>query len=108
MKYNFYPILIDGVPHNVVVRSQRILFDAADTYRAIPNTIAISFENQGAQSVVLDGVFTIAPGSAPYNLGGDPFVRRDDEIAITFTGAGATLCIVTQDLVLKIVPLEII
>ena len=105
VKYNYYPVLIDGQPYNVEVRSQRVQFTAAGTFRAIPNTIALSFSNQGQQTLTIDEVFVIAPNGADYNLGGDLFGRRSDEVALAFTGAGTTICIVTQDIFIRVVPL---
>ncbi len=105
-KFNYYPVLIDGQPFNVEVRSERVQFLAAGSFRAIPETIAISFANLGGQSVILDGVFTILPNAADYNLGGDLFGRRSDEIDITFTGAGTTICIVTQDIFVRFVEID--
>lgn len=106
MDVNIYPVLINGKPWNVEVRSQRTAFDANGTFIAIPNTIALSFENQGATVVTLDGVFVMAVGSPAYNLGGDLYARRSDEITIAFTGAGVNSCIVTQDVFIRFVSIE--
>lgn len=104
-RIEYYPILINGVAYNVTVRSQRTQFTADGTFRAIPNTIALSFENQGVTNVTLDRVFLMTPGSPAYNLGGDLFGRRDDEIDFAFAGGAGTL-IVTQDIFVRLVKLE--
>lgn len=107
-KYEFYPVLIKGVPYNMVVRSVRSVFTADGSFTTLPSTVALSFENQGTQDILLDGVFELDAGAAPYNLGGDLYGRRDDLIKFAFVGVGVPKLVITQDVVKGMAPLEFI
>jgi len=109
--YEFYPVLIDGIPHNLVIRSVRSLFIVDGSFQALPSTIAISIENQGGvggAGVVIDDVFELASGSPAYNLGGSLYSRRNDLIRFTFTAPGTQRLIFTQDVATGLTPLEFI
>lgn len=107
-QYQFYPILINGEPYNVVVRSERQAFDSNDAYRTIPSTIAFSIDNQGTTILTIDNTVVINPGDPPYNIGGDLFARRDDEVKLTFSGVGTNNAVVTQDLAIRLAKLEFV
>lgn len=110
-KYNFYSVLIDGKPYNLVIRSVRSLFVVDGSFQAVPSTVAISIENQGGvggAGVVIDDVFELASGSPAYNLGGSLYSRRIDLIRFTFTAPGTQRLLITQDVASGLTPLEFI
>ncbi len=109
-KFDFYPVLIDGVPYNLVVRSSFIVFVANDVFEALPNTVAIAVENEGtaASLVTVNRAKRLAVGTPPLILGGDSFMRRDDRLDIRFTGVGTNRCVITFDIVKGLVPLEFV
>lgn len=109
-KFEVYPVLINGVPYNLVVRSSFTVFTANGIFTTIPNTVTISIANQGtlASVVTVNGAFNIAVGTPDLILGGDAYMRRDDRFNITFAGAGVNRCVITMDVVKGIVPLEFI
>lgn len=106
--FNYYPILIDKEPYNLVVRSSFILFVEDGIFEALPNTIAFSIENQGTVNslITIGNIFEIEVGGPALNFGGDIFMRRDDRLAIAFTGAGVDRGVITMDVVKGLVPLE--
>lgn len=109
-RFDYYPVLIEGVPHNLVVRSSFVVFTADDIFQALPNTVAIAIENQGtlASVITVNNSFNIAVGTPPLILGGDSFMRRDDRLNITFSGAGVNRCGIIFDIVKGLTPLEFV
>ncbi len=112
MKRNFeiYPLLIDKVPYNLVVRTTFMVFNADGVFEALANTVAFSIENQGTLGniVTLNNQFAMAVGSPAFLAGGDAYMRRDDRIIITFAGGGVSNCVIAMDIVKGLVPLEFI
>lgn len=112
MKRNFeiYPVLIDKVPHNLVVRTTFMVFTEDDVFEALPNTVAFSIENQGTLGniITLNDQFAMAVGSPAFIFGGDAYMRRDDRLKISFSGGGVSRAVIAMDIVKGLVRLEFI
>lgn len=74
---------------------------AADGDVAITGINTVKFENKGEQTVVIDGVYEIAPGNF-IEIGGRVNATVEQTFAITFTGAGTKALYLIKETLTKV------